>query len=250
MQVGHVQGIHQNEITIKPHERAGVDGQGGDPAGGRQNKGGRLDATLWKQGPRQSSPGGYDQLGQDAGRRHLQALHAVGQSPGLVGVGVRHGPHHQKRYAHCWHAAAKALGRESMPQLVQEFDQEQGDAISEQAVQIESVHQGCTEALPAAHHLRQTHQQSPGRQPGKPGGEEQIGHWQPPGQPGIGPDQGHTKKQIVVQQPLEWAALHLGQAGSHFSGCVSALGLNQLVYHQKFNHRHHVLSRQGQRRSL
>ncbi len=245
MQIRHVQGIHQDEVAVKAHERAGVNGQGGHPAGSRQHKGSRLQTTRGQQGPSKRGPHGDHQLRSDAGTRHTQTLEPVRQAPSFIGVGVGHRPHDKKGHAHGGHTATVMLGGECVPKLVQQLHKNQGHPVSQQAFEVEGVDQRGTEHVPTPHHLRQTQHKSERCDPGKGPASELARHRQPAGEPGIWPEQGDPEKQVMVQQPIERCALHAGPLLCQLARCIWRRCQHQLMLHQELRYTKYIFGLHG-----
>ncbi|MNL03252.1 hypothetical protein D3C87_1237830 [compost metagenome] len=67
MQVGEVQQVGEDEVTVKTHERTGIECQRQQPTGGRQIEQGIAQCTRIAQRPTQGREPGQGQFGDDPG---------------------------------------------------------------------------------------------------------------------------------------------------------------------------------------
>ncbi|MNE12111.1 hypothetical protein D3C80_1048920 [compost metagenome] len=129
---------------------------------------------------------------------------------------------------------------------MQQLDQHQRHAIGREAFPTEGIDQRGEEAVPLAHDLGQTQGQGQQRQQSEAAGIEQAGQVLPATEPGIRAPQRHAEEQIVVQQPLQAAALLACPPLGQVARAVPAGGLEQLVIEQEACDLLHVLAAQLQ----
>ena len=92
VEIGHVEQVGEDEVTVEAHERAGIDGQGQHLAGGGEEEQGTAQGAVRHQTPGQGGQTSQGQFGDDAGAGDGQALARIGELPAFAGVGVEHGP--------------------------------------------------------------------------------------------------------------------------------------------------------------
>ncbi len=139
LQVGHVQRIGQQEVTVKAHQRIEIDGQGQEPGRRRQREGGAAQHAIWQKAPGQRGPSRQRGFGQHACGPDRQALSAAGEPPGARTVGVQDRPHHHERHTHGRHAAAVVLGGVRVAKFVQHLGRAQCDGRGQCPFQREKV---------------------------------------------------------------------------------------------------------------
>ena len=201
VQVGHVEPIREQEITIETHEGAGIDAQRDDPGGGGQQEHAGAQRAVGQEAPHHRRDSSQRQFGQHAGRSDGKAVMLVAQLPGFVGIGIKHRQHHEEGHAHGRHAAAEALCGEGMTQLMQYLGKGKRDADAEKTGHAGIGRKGMNKLLPLARCEVEAKQR--GADDGQP--EARIERPAHIGRAMIEQrrraEQRHAEKQIVFQQP-------------------------------------------------
>jgi hypothetical protein len=203
VQVGHVERVRQQEVAVEAHERARVDRQREHPARRRQEEQRALQVAVVDQAPGERRPGRERELGRDAGGRDLQAAPAVGELPGLAGVGVEHRPQHDEGDAHLRHAQPVARGGERVAELVQHLREGERRQPADEPRRAELRPHRVREGVPLPQRERDPeHRRDHGRDREAAAAEPRH-----PGQHAREPrrraHQRHPEEQVVVQQPLQ-----------------------------------------------
>ena len=128
LQVVHPPQVGQYMIAVEPHERADIDEQGRQQAGGGDEEGRRAPRPFRQNGPQEQGEARQRQLHQDATQPDEHPRPPILQLPGVGNVGVEHRHHDEKRHPHARHPCAEAGGDVGMPQLVRHLHHQDGEA--------------------------------------------------------------------------------------------------------------------------
>ncbi|MEZ5703970.1 MAG: hypothetical protein R3E56_00665 [Burkholderiaceae bacterium] len=240
MQVGQIQQIAEDEVPVKAHEWAGIDGQGHHPARGGQKEHPVSERAIRRQTPDQGCHTGQCQLHRNARTGYRQPVPRIFQPPALPRVGVQHGQHHQKRHPHVRHPHSIPRCNKCVAQLMDGFRKEQGADITHGPGPGEVVHQCVAKNVPLARDQEKT-QQSDG--PYAPCQHRQAQALQKRlhrCQTRLGPHQWQPKKQVVVHQPFEERFLLALASSDQALDLRPVVDPQQLVVRQKHHQPAHV----------